>query len=307
MAKPPRARGRDWSSFQRPVTKASLAGLSFGIVRVSDWSSGMGVDRSFARDWQQLRAAGLVRGAYWYLMLTPGSPSPESQAAAFVHEVKAAGLMAADLLVCDSEEEHPGLDEGTLAFCAAVAKLSGHRPEMIPVYSNLSVGSQLVKTSRQFPSFWVAWPSPVPPEPSQWKPAAWKDWLIWQNGITRQASTGEQVDADQFRGSAAELRAFVAGHAAGPAAVIFEEDSMLLNKGAGATTPFPLPNGATKVRLFANNNAEVRIDLRNGGKTADVKLTYDSAHTEDIPDGIHAIVLHRVDDGEGDVGCVVAG
>ncbi len=236
-------------------------------MRVSDWASGMGTDRLFPFGWAQLGAAGLVRGAYWYLMLAPGSPSPEAQAQAFVHEVKAAGLTAVDLLVCDSEEEHPGLDEGTLAFCAEVMRLTGHRPEMIPVYSNLSVGSHLVKTSRQFPSFWVAWPNATPPEPAQWAPATWGDWLIWQNGITRQPSTGEQVDADQFNGTAAQLRAFVTGAAAGPvAAIADQEDPMLLSKGAGATTPVALPNGATKIRLFANNSAEVRVDRRDGAR-----------------------------------------
>ena len=302
-----RALGRDWSRSSGRSRKAALTGLSFGIVRVSDWASGMGTDRLFPFDWAQLGAAGLVRGAYWYLMLAPGSPSPEAQAQAFVHEVKAAGLTAADLLVCDSEEEHPGLDEGTLAFCAEVTKLTGHRPEMIPVYSNLSVGSHLVKTSRQFPSFWVAWPNATPPEPAQWAPATWGDWLIWQNGITRQPSTGEQVDADQFNGTAAQLRAFVTGAAAGPvAAIADQEDPMLLSKGAGATTPVALPNGATKIRLFANNSAEVRVDRRDGGTTADLQLGYDSAHVVDVS-GVHAIVVHRVDAGDGDVSLVVAG
>lgn len=220
-----RALGRDWSSFQRPVTKDTLAGLAFGFVRVSDWAAfpSLGTDRNFPWDWKQLGAFGLVRGAYWYLRLDAGAPSPQAQAAQFVGQVRNAGLHSTDILVCDSEEDHPDVDAGTLAFQREVLKLSGQRAELVVTYTDLSVGSKLASTSQEFPSLWIAWPSQSPPVPAQWAPAKWPDWAFWQNGITRQ-SDGEQVDADQFNGTAAQLKAFVTG----PAAVTAEEDEDMI-------------------------------------------------------------------------------
>lgn len=302
-----RALGRDWSSFQRPVTRDVLAGLGFGFARVSDWRGGaMGTDPAFALDWQQLKAAGLVRGAYWYL-IPAGGPSAEQQAQAFVHEVQLAGLRSDDLLVADSEEDVPGADDFTLAFLDEAERLTGHPRRLLVTYTNGAAGSKLAKTAAAYPSLWFAWPPSSPgeePGPAHWAPAGWADWLFWQNGITRQGD-GEMTDADVFNGTAAELSAFV--HGPSPeAGARTEEDPMLLNKGAGATTPMALPTGATKVRFFASQAAKIEVDLRDGKQMTELDLDFSSAHTVGVPKGAHAIVMHRVDAGDNDVSAVVA-
>lgn len=81
---------------------------------------------------------------------------------------------------------------------------------------------------------------------------------------------------------------------------------MLLNKGAGARTPIALPTGTKSVRFFASQAATIDVDLRNNQETVHLKLGYDSAHAEPIPDGIHAIVVHRVDGGDNDVSVAVS-
>lgn len=84
-----------------------------------------------------------------------------------------------------------------------------------------------------------------------------------------------------------------------------QEEPMLLNKGQGARTPIALPNGTKSVRFFSNMSAEIRVDTRSNKGTVDLKLGYDSTHGVDIPDGIHAIVVHRVDGGGNDVSCAL--
>lgn len=85
-----------------------------------------------------------------------------------------------------------------------------------------------------------------------------------------------------------------------------QEEPMLLNKGQGARTPVALPTGTKSVRFFSNMAAEIRVDTRSSKGTVDLKLGYDSAHHVEIPDGIHAIVVHRVDAGDNDVSCAVS-
>ena len=83
-----------------------------------------------------------------------------------------------------------------------------------------------------------------------------------------------------------------------------QEEPMLLLKGEGAKTPIALAEGVTKVRFFSNMPAKVTVDVRDGKGSHTLSLGYGSAHTVDIPHGIHAIVVHREDAGENDVSCV---
>jgi hypothetical protein len=202
------AQGRDYSAFQAPVGRRQLDGLSFAYTRVSDWSgTSMGTDPDFAGDWDAIRAAGLHRGAYWYLV---PDVSPVAQAAYFVAKVKAAGLLPGDMLVCDSEELTATVDEDTLAFQRTVLELTGWPVQLIETYAPLDVAKELVATSAEFPTFWVAWPSPAAPEPAQWAPAEWRDWTFWQWG------TVNGTDADAFNGSPLQLDAWIASHIPAP-------------------------------------------------------------------------------------------
>jgi hypothetical protein len=139
--------------------------------------------------------------------------SPVAQASYFVAKVQAAGLSPGDGLVCDSETLTAGVDAATLTFQRQVKALTGWPVGLIETYSNLNVGKHLVATSREFPTFWVGWPSPTAPVPAQWAPATWKNWTFWQFGETL------GVDDDAFNGTAAELDAWVASHLAPPVPV----------------------------------------------------------------------------------------
>jgi lysozyme len=201
MAAVQSAQGRDFSSWQAPITPADLKGLSFAYTRVSNWTgTQMGTDINFTRNWAAIKAAGLHRMAYWYFR---PDLSPVSQASYFVTIVKQAGLAPGDVLCCDSETLTPNVDIATLTFQRQVHALTGMPVEFIETYANLNVATHLVATSEEFPTFWVAWPSATAPAPSQWAPAKWKTWTHWQFGISR------GVDADAYNGTAAQLDTWV--------------------------------------------------------------------------------------------------
>lgn len=210
------AQGRDYSAFQSPVTPADLAHLSFAYTRVSDWgpdSTTMGTDPTFAHDWAEIKAAGLHRGAYWYML--PGVDGA-AQARYFVAAVKAAGLAAGDMLVCDSEVPAANVDVVTHAFCAQTAALAGpHCPVL--VYTNGNVGQHL--TSCTYWPLWFAWPSPTAPPASMISP--WKHWTFWQYGEV------DGVDADAFNGTPAQLDAWIASYLPKPAPPM-EDDEMIM-------------------------------------------------------------------------------
>ena len=198
------AQGKDFSAYQRPVTPADLAGLSFAFTRVSDWAGiTMGTDPSFAHDWAAFRTAKLDRGAYWYLL--PGV-DPVAQARYFFAAVKAAGLAPGDLLACDSEVPAPNADQATHAFCATLASLAGPANPVL-IYTNHNVGQHL--TSCTGWPLWFAWPSATAPPGSLIAP--WKSWLLWQWG------TAGGVDANAFNGTSTVLNAWVISHIPVPA------------------------------------------------------------------------------------------
>jgi len=221
------AQGRDYSAYQKPIKPSDLAGLSFAYCRVSDWSAGMGTDSEFTTDWAAMRAAGLHRGAYWYLL---PSVNPVEQAAYFVTRVVEAGLLPGDMLVCDSEELAPNADAVTHAFCTTAASFAslavgGPHCPMI-VYANHNVGQHLVSCTGW--PLWFAWPNTTAPPASLILP--WKKWTFWQWG------TVNGVDADAFNGTAADLDAWIASYqphprppAPKPAPAAPEEDMVIID------------------------------------------------------------------------------
>lgn len=108
----------------------------------------------------------------------------------------------------------------------------------------------------------------------------------------------QSVLADDFFGAAASPL---------PVAPDLLEGPMLLTKGAGVKTPIALAAGQDKVRFFSNKPARIAVDVRDGKGTQTISLQYESAHTVDVPGGVHAIVVHREDDGENDVSAVTFG
>lgn len=278
------AKGRDFSSYQQPLTAADVAGLDFVIVRASDWSGGdMGKDPDFANNWQVIKAAGKIRGAYWFML---PDLNPVQQARRFVEIAKAHGLQAGDILVCDSETPAANVDNVTRAFCDEVAKLAGPHVD-VWVYSNQDVGQHLTSCTK-YP-LWLAWPSSVTPGPEETKP--WKTWIAWQSGIVN------GVDADEFNGDAAALHAHVQALKPKPAPTpIWKDHDMpsLMKSGVGSITPVALPEGAAKIVLVAEDTATVGVQIHNHG-TTNYPITWTGgSKTVPIDKGVQAVHLHMV-------------
>jgi Glycosyl hydrolases family 25 len=218
------AEGRDYSAYQPPVTAAMLKGLSFAYTRVSDWTGAkMGTDPAFAHDWAMIKAHKLHRGAYWYLL---PSVDAVSQARYFVNAVKKAGLQAGDMLVCDSEVLAGNVNQTTHAFCTETAALAGpHCPVL--VYSNQNVGQHLTSCTKW--PLWFAWPSSTPPSAARTHP--WAHWTFWQWGVV------DDVDADRFNGTPAQLNAWIARYLPKPSPPPEEDEDMIMVEPAQDQVP----------------------------------------------------------------------
>jgi hypothetical protein len=82
------------------------------------------------------------------------------------------------------------------------------------------------------------------------------------------------------------------------------EESMLLKTGAGAVTPVAIPEGATHLRLLAQDTATVGVHFHSR-KTSTVDLSWAAgSHRVAVPSGIFAALVQRVDAGAGDVSLV---
>lgn len=128
-------------------------------------------------------------------------------------------------------------------------------------------------------------------------PAPWKTFALHQFSWT-------PLDRDVANfATLAAMRAAI-GKAAPPKPRLAPEDPMLLLKGAGATTPFPVAEPATKVRLYcAEGTAEVKWNLV-GEPVHDLKLSPASSEVITLPAGKHAVRFVRVDGGGNDVAAV---
>lgn len=208
------AQGEDRSDWNA-VT--GWTGLDFGFAKATEGT--FLADPTFARNWANLKAAGIPRGAYHFF-----HPSEDAvaQARFFVKTVKAQGLERGDMLVVDSELLLDGVasvvrqaridradatltpgevDSRTKAFLDEAKTLVGHDNPLI-VYTMHEVGQHLTETAAAYPLLWFAWPSPTAPDAALIAP--WKKWTFWQWG------TKNGIDADAFNGTSAALHTFLA-------------------------------------------------------------------------------------------------
>ena len=194
------AQGKDFSSYQAPVTSPDLDGLAFSFTKATEGPAD--TDPHFTANWATIKAKGIHRGAYHELW-SAGSAPVASQAAHFLAVVKAAGLERGDMLAVVASDYAGVTDAEVRAFCDIVAAASPGCPVL--VYSDLSTLPAL--TSCTGYPLWVAWPSDTAPE----SVAPWDRWTLWQWG-----SPGG-VDHDAYNGDEAELTAWLGTAAPVPA------------------------------------------------------------------------------------------
>jgi lysozyme len=177
----------DWAS-------AKAGGTVFGYASIGD---GTGyADPDFGANWANMKAAGVLRGAYEYF--EPGD-DPTAQANLMIQAV---GQLGSGDLPCMVDVETTGGQSGaTIAanvrtWLDAVQAGTGKIPIIYtgPSFWDGSVGS----TAFGATPLWVADYGPSCPA----VPNGWSNWVIWQYG-----DSGGSLDQDVFNGTLAQLTA----------------------------------------------------------------------------------------------------
>lgn len=204
----PRARGIDVSYYQGTIDWAQVAGagISFGITRVSDGLTFQ--DPQFRRNWDTMKARGLVRGVYQFFR--PGQ-DPVQQADALLAQIDAAGGFGPGDLppVCDLEVRDgrtaAQINAATAAWLARIEARTGLHGL---IYTSPGFWNPLGAPSyEETNDLWVAhWGVNTPLVPN-----SWREWTFWQTSATgRVAGIAGDVDTDLYHGDRDDLRAYAA-------------------------------------------------------------------------------------------------
>lgn len=194
--------GIDVSEYQGRITWSAVraAGYEFAITRIGD---GTYRDPTFATNWAEIKAAGMIRGAYQYF-----EPALDPIAQANIVIAKVGRLGPGDLPVMLDVEATGGQSPATITarihqWMDAVAAGTGKQPFL---YTGAYFWDDNVK-SADFASvpINVAWYGTTCPG----LPNAWRNWHFHQFSSTGSVSgISGNVDLDVWNGSLAQLRAF---------------------------------------------------------------------------------------------------
>jgi GH25 family lysozyme M1 (1,4-beta-N-acetylmuramidase) len=206
------AQGLDVSDFQGRFNwqnaQKSIPDLCFGTYRMTQGLGGPGMvspDPDAAWNHDQIGKLGLRGGAYHFLdPLLDGT----EQAQYFVAEHEKIGLASSGMLFLDHETA--GSSPAATAKVAAdfMAELVALRPDNPRgVYTYIDFAKEGYCAGLEPYPLWLAYPAAAAPAP----PMPWARWTFWQWG------TRTGVDADAFNGTSADLDAWIASFAPGPA------------------------------------------------------------------------------------------
>jgi len=190
--------GIDVSNWQGAFNWASQK-IAFALAKATEGTAYR--DPQFARNWREMKARGLVRGAYHF---AHPDNSVAGEADHFVSVVRAQGLHDGDLLALDLEVAD-GRTPGQIAafargWCERVQTATGIRPI---VYTFISFARNGSCSGLGGYPLWIAAPSYAagkPPMPL----GPWKTWAIHQH-------TDNPIDKNVSQLSAAQLRALGQG------------------------------------------------------------------------------------------------
>ena len=204
-------RGIDVASWQgQPDWRiVAASGIQFAITKATE---GVGyLNPTFARNWLEIKAAGITRGAYHFAEL--GANTPEAEADYFLANVgRVGGLAAGDMVALDLEDKKGSLGrmpEGAVSSWAlawlryverqtGVAPLLYTAPNVITEYSLFGYPA-----FAGYPLWLASYRDGVPPVP-----APWKEISIWQHSDKGSVpGIVGNVDLNRFMGTAEQLAA----------------------------------------------------------------------------------------------------
>ncbi len=198
-----KAQGIDVSHYQGAVNWQSVkqAGIAFAFAKASDGSTG--VDSQFKTNWQGMKTAGIIRGAYHFFEPTMDATA---QANDFIQTV--GSLQAGDLPPVIDVEINNGVSSsqmisGVTTWLTVVQQSLGRMPMIYTVASfwNANLNDQFGDYPLWIANYGVQSPA---------IPQGWSSWEFWQHSQSGSVSgvTGS-VDLDWFNGSIADLMAFL--------------------------------------------------------------------------------------------------
>jgi GH25 family lysozyme M1 (1,4-beta-N-acetylmuramidase) len=182
------AKGIDVSGFQPPLTGEMLSGLSFAFCKATEGLTI--IDPHLSWNWQAIKSAGKVRGAYHELTATY---SAVEQASFFVNTVRPHGVRPGDMFAVVAEGclgvtggrpggtgdrpgitgDRPGITSAMIqACCELVRELVGPQCPVL-VYANSPMARSLT-TCTGFP-LWIAYEGTPPVDVRPWN-----SWRLWQ-------------------------------------------------------------------------------------------------------------------------------
>jgi len=221
-------KGVDVSHYQGNIDWKAVkgSGISFAMAKATEGLTY--VDPTFSKNWDGMRAAGLVRSAYHFGR--PGSNAVD-QARFFVHQIVARGGWTNSStmpLVLDLEQTD-GKSPAEVwawvqAFMNELQRLTG-KPGSIYVGYYFWTGQVGNPTNNLGSPLWIAGYVPKPKIPG-----AWKDWTFWQyTDKAKVPGIAAGVDGDYFKGTLAQLQAMCYG-----------SDSPIAPTPAPTPTPSPM-------------------------------------------------------------------
>lgn len=234
-------RGVDVASYQGNPDwrKVAESGVQFAITKATEGDDYL--NPTFERNWREIKAAGLKRGAYHYAR--PDANNPEREATYFCTTVKAQGIEAGDVLALDLEDGTGPLGDWAWRFLRTVQQLTGVRP-MLYTGAYFITEHRLDQTPglEAYPLWLAAYQPVMPPVPAPWGAIT-----IWQH--TDKASVpgiSGNVDGNRWIGTAAELAAFglPQGVGNGPATTSDEETILGLRVAIAHLVDKVLPKAA---------------------------------------------------------------
>jgi lysozyme len=272
--------GIDVSAYKPQVdwAKVRAQGVRFVFVKASQ---GIGiVDTSFADHWDGAKRAGLLRGAYHYLVV---GQDPVTQAALFVKTVGNDKGELPPILDVEVKYNENASNNQILAvtkiWLDKVEQATGRKPI---VYSNYYYFRDHISApgtgappawANNYPLWIAQYPYHYQDGMMPLQPNGWQDWKFWQYseqgrlaGITEPNGAPALVDLDFFRGTLDELYAFagvqqpqpvtytaLAGDTLSSVAkkygldvqLLLDANPNLLSAGTKLIIPVPMPTGGT--------------------------------------------------------------
>lgn len=188
-------RGVDVASYQGNPDWAAVAasGIAFAFTKATEGTSY--VNPTFARNWSEIKAHHMARGAYHFAR--PDANNPEVEAEHFIGAVMAQGIETGDLLALDLEDGSGDLSSWTLRFLQHVKRLAGFDPLVYTSagFANTHHLAALPEIGER--GLWLAsWQATLPAPPEPWGLVAFHQYT----DSAQVPGIAGAVDGDRFNG-----------------------------------------------------------------------------------------------------------